>query len=78
VAVIKRHSDRAAAVPQRWKRSQRRLNFVPVTYATASGQSNTARTAQFHANGMTRTGARSLSLACVAVELMNGRENGHA
>jgi hypothetical protein len=28
VAAISRHSDRAAALPRRWKRSQRRLNLV--------------------------------------------------
>ena len=28
VAVISRHSDRAADLPRRWKRSQRRLNLV--------------------------------------------------
>ncbi len=28
VAAIRRHSERAADLPRRWKRSQRRLNFV--------------------------------------------------
>ena len=28
VAVISRHAERQAALPRRWKRSQRRLNFV--------------------------------------------------
>jgi hypothetical protein len=32
----------------------------------------------FHASGMRRAGARSLSLACDDVKSMNGREDGHA
>jgi hypothetical protein len=34
--------------------------------------------ARFHADGMTRPGTRSLSLAFDDVEQINGREDGHA